>query len=75
MNNIINGTQWMYKGRTLSALKFQSFFPENVSCSIKALQDRQTVSSFLHDKLTTSPVQGKSEISTVKEQSHMAHTL
>ena len=54
---------------------FKVFFPENVSCSIKALQNRQTVSRFLHDKLTTSPVQGKSEISTVKEQSHMAHTL
>lgn len=54
----------VYKGRsrTLPALQFQSFFQKNESCSIKALRDRQTVSSFLRDKLTTSPVQGKSEI-------------
>ena len=48
---------------------FKVFFQKNVSCSIKALQDRHTVSSFLRNKLTTSPVPGKSEISTVKEQS------
>ena len=55
---------------------FKVFFQKNVSCSIKALRDHQTVSSFLCDKLTTSPVPGTSEISTVKEQSQMAtHTL
>ena len=33
----------------------------------------QMVSSFLGDKLTTSPVQGTSEISAVKEHSHIAN--
>ena len=33
----------------------------------------QTVSSLLHDKLTTSPVQGTSDTSTVKEHSHIAN--
>ena len=34
----------------------------------------QTVSSFLGDKLTTSFMQGTSEISTFKERSHIAKT-
>ena len=34
---------------------------------------RQKVSSFLGDKLTTSFRQGTSEISTVKERSHIAN--
>ena len=32
-----------------------------------------TISSFLGDKLTVSPVQGTSEISIVKERNHIAN--
>ena len=39
-------------------------FPDN------AFQKDQTVSGFLNDKFTTTPVQGTSEISTVKECGH-----
>ena len=42
-----NGTQWMYKGRTLSALQFQSFFPQKCIMQYQSFQDPQTVSSFL----------------------------
>lgn len=64
-------------GITLPALQNSKFSPEklkllNLFMMMDSKKD-QMVSSFPGDKLSTLPMQGTSEISTVEERSHIAN--
>ena len=57
-----NGTQWMYIREDRELYQHCNFKVFSRKMNHVVSRDRQAVSSFLRDKLTTSPVQGKSEI-------------
>lgn len=69
-------TKWIY-GYNFISIANSKFTPEklkllNLFMMMDSKKD-QTVSSFLGDKLSTLPMQGTSEISTVEERSHIAN--
>ena len=69
-------TKWIY-GYNYISIANSKFTPEklkllNPFMMMDSKKDH-TVSSFLGDKLSTLPMQGTSEISTVEERSHIAN--
>lgn len=68
-------TKWIY-GYNFTSTANSKFSPEklkllNLFTMMDSKKD-QMVSSFPGDKLSTLPIQGTSEISTVEERSHFA---